>query len=187
MDIPEDLIEPEFILYAVALGELCNSWAKLEIGVRMLFFNASGLKPDRMGFGIVHCFGVRELLTAVRLCIIDNADGTIKAAALGHLNYIDNELRPRRNRHVHDPWHYSDQTGTVDRIDYTPRISKQPLRWETAEWSSSEDPAELWELVREVRRCDALLYTMQDALKAKPDAVASLLQAPPLQRYPLPQ
>ncbi len=188
MDIPEDLIEPQFIPYAVAVGELCNSWSKLEGGIRMLFLNASGMKPNRKSFGIVHTMGVRDLMAAVKICIVENPNQALQVSAISCLDYIDSALRPRRNRHVHDPWFYSDQTEVMNRVDYTPKIAKQPLRYIVADWTDCESPADVWALVREVRTNTDLLKTMQDALNGDVTAAQALHEAPLRRLYrPPPQ
>ncbi len=74
MDYPEDLVDPELIPYAIAVGTLCNSWANLESAIRCLFMVVSEMPLDNSSFGIAHCFDMRDQITAIKLAYVAKRD-----------------------------------------------------------------------------------------------------------------
>src|SRR3954464_161577 len=102
LDFEDDLIHPELTPYALAVGALCNSWSRLESAARMLFLKVSGMPIDRHSFNIVHALSFNDQLTAIKIAFVGrrSADPRKVEMVLRIINYIDNTLRPRRNRNV---------------------------------------------------------------------------------------
>jgi hypothetical protein len=94
--------------FALNIGRLCNEWQDLEFGIEMIFSLVAGIPrgPERT---MVHCLDVRDLMVAIRIGVIATATPRTTPWAnevVFAMNYIDNTLRPRRNRYVHDSlWH----------------------------------------------------------------------------------
>lgn len=192
-----ELLADELIPYAIAVGTLCNHWASLESGIRMLFFKASGMPLDnRASFGIVHCLAFRDLIAAIRLSFVENTKSRPEVTdfALDALHYIDSVLRIRRNRYVHDIWHYDDQADRVERVTYVPRIKKPQAR-EPRDWTpmdfNTENVDDLWATIREVRDHSNLVRGLQDAFNGSmPEALPrleTLLKSQPQRRFLHPQ
>ena len=112
--------------------------------------------------------------------------------ALETFNYIDNVLRNRRNRYVHDIWGYDFQAEWVQRTTYTPKIyrpqSREPRDWTPMDIHSDESLEDLWATVREILDHSETLKTLQDAFNPGRGAViARLLQSPPSRQFQPPQ
>jgi hypothetical protein len=188
------LLDDELIPYTLAVGALCNHWASLESATRMLFFKASGMPMDnRASFGIVHCLAFRDLIAAIRLSFVENTKSRpdVTKFALDTFHYIDSILRLRRNRYVHDIWHYDEQAERVERVTYVPRIRKpqarEPLDWTPMDFNA-DDIDDLWNTVREVRDHSDILRELQDAFNEVYPAEAKarleeLLKSPPQRRF----
>jgi hypothetical protein len=186
MKYPKNLLEPPLLPYAIAVGTLCNAWANLEGAIRMLFLQISRMPHDRTSFGIAHILDVREQIAAIKLAFVAKS-GNAKLVDAVHsiMNYIDNVLRPWRNRFVHDPWYYSDQIGAVERFSRTPRVFRpqahQPREWTPLEISENELSL-IWKTVRDIREYQRVLYDLQDCFRDKQRAISKLLRSPPKQR-----
>src|SRR5690606_4163946 len=136
----------------------------------------------------------REILKALRLIFVERTrdNSALTDFAIEAFNYIDNVLRLRRNRYVHDIWGYDCQAESVSRTPYTPTMSKPPSR-EPRDWSpmdihSDESLDDVWATVREVDEHSQALKELQDAFNPGRGAViARLLQSPPSRRFQRPQ
>lgn len=184
-----DLMPEAYVPHALAIGALCNSWSMLESQTRMLLIKASAMPISRLSFGIVHCFDVRDCLTAIKLAIID-AKWSVEVSneAISCINYIDSTLRVRRNRFVHDTWIYDEQGETMERFDHTPRMYK-PQAFRPLDWMprsiATETAEEIWVTTNEIAAHDAQLRAMQPVFNRDPGAGEALLAArPPRQLQP---
>ena len=187
LEYPDDLIHPELTPYALAVGALCNSWSRLESAARMLFLKASGMPIDRYSFSIVHALSFNDQLMAIKVAFVGRAgDQKLVDFALETINYIDNVLRGRRNRYVHDLWNYDPYFERAERIDYSVKIgrpqSRQPLDV-PAMSITSDSLDDLWLTVREVRDHSVLLNDLQGCLNREPGLLEGLLRSPPQRRF----
>jgi hypothetical protein len=135
-DIPDDLLDPALAPHALAVGALCNAWAHMESGIRWLFLNVSQFEcGPRTQIAIVNTIAPRDLMRAVKMALIESDRiQIIKDIGCDTLDYIDNELRPWRNRYVHDRWHHFLDDGDIARWSDTPTLKRagahRPLQLE---------------------------------------------------------
>jgi hypothetical protein len=106
-----------------AIGMLCNEWADLEIAVAVLFIAVAKMPQDNFSLAICRTLAFRDMIDASKVAIISRFqnDAWIDAVK-AELNYIDNDLRPERNRLVHDQWGL--ELGTPFQFHISPRLYK---------------------------------------------------------------
>lgn len=114
--------------HAKAIGQLCMEWARLEGDIKNLFMFTIGLSPiDSTAQVIINSLDLKisSLITAIRAgCVARNFHPGCRAALDEALNYIDNYLRPARNRMVHDIWSETDMTETAITYRATPKTRR---------------------------------------------------------------
>jgi hypothetical protein len=112
--------------FALGVGRLCHAWADLERGLAGLFaFTAGMVSPPY--WPMIDCISTRDLVTAIKVGAIsvasDAAERDWADEVVSLMDYVDNELRPRRNRYVHDHW-IADPRRGVMQSSRTPRLVK---------------------------------------------------------------
>jgi hypothetical protein len=187
LEYPDDLIHHELTPYALAVGALCNSWSHLESAARMLFLKVSGMPADRYSFSIVHALSFNDQLMAIKVAFIGRAgDPNLVKLVLRIVNYIDNTLRARRNRYVHDLWNYDEDSEQAERFDYSVRFAKaqsrQPLDVPAMD-ITAESLEDLWMTVREIHEHSKALFRLQDCFNKREGALEALLKSPPQRRF----
>ena len=108
---------------AHAVGSLCQRWAILETAIRKLLLRTLRM-PDDVGSDLMlRCFDFRDQLSAIKVgvalmmipdMVIDEVVETV--------DYIDNTLRLRRNRLVHDQWSHEPGFHHANRSQTTPKV-----------------------------------------------------------------
>ena len=91
-------------VFDLNIGRLCRAWERLEWSVGCLFSNVAGMTQGPTG-NMVRCLDLRDLLAAIKIGVVaQDADRTRywTSEVLVTMDYIDNVLRNRRNRYVHD-------------------------------------------------------------------------------------
>jgi len=90
--------------FALNIGRLCHEWSTLESAVAVLFCEVAQI-PAGPVRNMISCVDLRDQISAIKVGVVavgaDDArywTGQVTEA----VDYIDNVLRPRRNRHVHD-------------------------------------------------------------------------------------
>ncbi len=155
-DVPDDLLDPALAPHALAVGALCNAWAHLEECVRWLFLNVANLEcGPRTSIAIVNTLQPRDMIRAVKFALVESLrPQEIKTMGCEALDYIDSELRPWRNRYVHDRWHHFIEDGDIARWNDTPSIkrpgSRQPPEL-TPFTINYEDVRLVYELAQDVK------------------------------------
>jgi hypothetical protein len=119
--------------YALAVGQLCNQWAQLETTVRNLVIRIGRMNLEGPVLPMMRCYAFRDHLTAIRIGAVASGqnqawiDGTVEA-----IDYIENVLRNRRNRFVHDQWVRIGDIGApsvgVGLINFTPKVKRAQSR-----------------------------------------------------------
>lgn len=191
-DTPAEVIDRDVLPgVAMAIGTLCQNWADLEHGAVLLLGALSGMKRDAHTLAILRCFGFRDQLTAIKMaasCRVSNeglADLIIDA-----VDYVDNILRPRRNRIVHDRWSES-ATGRLEalRWDMTPRLQRAQSRVRPAlvEPQPTTEPfVEVLRASAEVGAYGEYLCSLAVAvIQPSPGRLDELLGERPQRPYPL--
>ncbi|MGH7022938.1 MAG: hypothetical protein ACREEB_05005 [Caulobacteraceae bacterium] len=109
---------------AYQLGRLCHVWAEVEFTISRLFETVGGMRAQGAPM-MLDCLDPRDKTMAVKAGAIPyaTARGAAWAAELiDSLNYVDNTLRPIRNRYVHDLWREHDKLAV--RFTFRPKIEK---------------------------------------------------------------
>ncbi|MDX9998599.1 MAG: hypothetical protein WCY15_12860 [Phenylobacterium sp.] len=115
--------------FMLAVGRLCGAWAELEFFVQQFFVGALRMPEEDASYAIANCIDFRDQIRAIKVAIVafkmppDWAEEVIES-----LDYIDNILRLRRNRYVHDRWDVNPLTWEVYRTNRTPKIGKPQSR-----------------------------------------------------------
>ncbi|HYC75255.1 hypothetical protein, partial [Brevundimonas sp.] len=95
-------------VFDLNIGRLCRSWERLEWTVGCVFSSVAGMPQGPIG-NMVRCLGLRDMLAAIKIGVVaQDVDRTRlwTVEVLVAADYIDNVLRTRRNRYVHDGiWH----------------------------------------------------------------------------------
>jgi len=109
--------------HAHAIGHLCIAWSSLE-SLTDLFLTVL-LKMGRpdVNSAVIHNADTREkwqMIISVGFLKQINTDWYGRLLSL--MNHIDNDLRPERNRMVHDRWDYSQ--ATIKRFRPIARVLK---------------------------------------------------------------
>jgi hypothetical protein len=113
---------------AEALGFLVMLWGRLEelinVGVLRL------LRVRRVRYELVGHIDFREKIQIVKSVAFTLAPGTAWFDDIEkHLNFIDNELRPERNRMIHDLWWMQHKTHTsMVRFGSSPKLKRPQSR-----------------------------------------------------------
>ncbi len=92
--------------FALNVGRLCQEWNHVEMRIGWVFAEVAQIPKGPLR-NMVSALSVRDQIAAVRLGLVVIADQNEHerdwCGQMGEcLNYIDGELRPRRNRYVHD-------------------------------------------------------------------------------------
>lgn len=90
--------------FSLNIGRLCHEWEVLEWSVEILFALIAGI-PSGPVRSMIHCLDVRDMMEAIKVGAVATATPDMQhwtEEVIGSMDYIDNTLRPRRNRFVHD-------------------------------------------------------------------------------------
>ena len=185
---PDESILP----YTQAVGAVCIEWVGLEKHVAWAVVTLSGMKGDPCDFAIVRCYDFRDQLAALKVAAVARmTNPECLEAWLAALDYVDNVLRPRRNRYVHDLWHlgFCDLTDNViRRQNLSPKVfrpqSRQPLTWAIGELIP-ENLAEMHHTIWEVIEHAGFIEELSSKYELPNDdpSLRALLQTPPQRRF----
>jgi len=117
MSIEEPYLAPEFNDHARALGVMCVVWGHLEASLNLLLSMLLDLNDAKLNETVNHNVDMRNKLQIVLgLGYLKVKNDTWFTILKWVIETIDNDLRPRRNRFIHDTWTKTD-TGAVKRIE----------------------------------------------------------------------
>jgi hypothetical protein len=115
---------------SLSIGRLCREWADLELTITQIFVSVatkSAYQAPSYLLAMSDCLDFRDKLSAIRLGVVASAHGVSTRAwaeeVVATINYIDNQLRPRRNRLVHDLWR--PHSRGAKRLTVAPKIYRQ--------------------------------------------------------------
>ena len=132
-------------LYPASAGKM-RGW---QTSAQHLYVAVSGMPVGGVSAHMTSCLDLRDIMNALRIgAIVATESDTVgrrwAETLVDSLNYIDNTLRPLRNRFVHDSW-YVDLDKGVSRFTYAPKIvqgqSRQP-KTVTPGQTAKQDPRE---------------------------------------------
>ena len=144
-------VHPKLVGHAIALGAVCIHWAHLEIFLDWLLDSMLGIE-DRLIFQtLAHNIDFREKLQIVAgLGFLKKPNERWFEVLKISTDQIDNDLRNRRNRFIHDRWGITDdgikkiqlQTGTKKPQAFQPEqyyTQTETLVKDESVWQLSED------------------------------------------------
>jgi len=194
MPDPRLNIPPPLEETASGIGILCHEWADLEQSICGSLVWAARIQSGANSKAIVRCFDFRDQLAALKMALVTRVKNEQAIDALFQsIDYIDNTLRIRRNRYVHDLWFLGDMPDRegiqVFRSSYTAKIfrpqAKQPraLKFDMRH----ELLDDMIQTVEEIRLHRAFIITVIDRLKRGRGMAGLLSELPPRHFLPRPE
>jgi hypothetical protein len=115
--------------HAQAIGYLCIIWGWLELSVNTFLCTLTGMDTDDAAAALVYNMDFRNKLKAlltlgfVRKPSDEKPSNEWYSNLESVVNEIDNDLRPERNRMVHDSWHPGEDD--VLRITHNAKVARE--------------------------------------------------------------
>lgn len=153
------------------VGLLCNAWAEAEDRGREFFINVSDMRVTAKAYAIVRCLDMRDIYKASKVAIVFAwTDEKLRDEALDVITYIDETLRPARNRCVHDRWVTHHSLMETRRYNHTPKIRKPQSRQIAVEEVSISVPTaqELENLIYDIRHQASYLNAIMMCVRQHP-------------------
>lgn len=122
-DVRDGLAKLDRDIAALSVGVLCQRWSLLETAMRKLLRRVMRMPDDAASDLVLRCIDFRDQLTAIKVGVaLMMIPETVIDEVIETVDYIDNTLRPRRNRLVHDQW--ADERGSrqAQRIQVAPKV-----------------------------------------------------------------
>lgn len=123
----------EYALLSKALGDLCLGWSVLEHTVHDICLHYAGAVhhgfDGEEAYDVLHvalaAMDLRQTISVTK-AVIHMASSPLSPKLYERaeelLNYIDNEMRPERNRFIHDIWSVEDAGKGISRHQMGPRV-----------------------------------------------------------------
>jgi hypothetical protein len=161
-----------------AIGDVCIYWSHIEDHVHGLILHLAMYQDDafekkpvyQILHGVVCQLDLRQKISAAKVLahnVTQPTDFYERAESL--LNYVDNELRPERNRYVHDLWEYQD--GRIVRNSMNPRVIKPQSRMREVRLISEKEFASVDEITAFAEK----LFDARDRLSLLDGELAGLI------------
>jgi hypothetical protein len=145
---------------AEALGFLTMFWGHLEGKINSIVIKL--LKTRNLHYQIVGHIGFREKLQIIKSVAFTSTDYVSPTPTENIewfdklediINFIDNELRPNRNRMIHDMWIGKSASDALIRFGFAPKLKRSQPRQRTLERDIVPVPAaEIWTFCIRVQR-----------------------------------
>lgn len=148
------LLDPALTEHHLALGVVCREWASLEQDVGWAL--AMLLKTESIATPmILRPVDVRDQLASIKIgALFSSLSKRWTESVVDTANYIDNDLRPLRNRYVHDHWFVDVDGVTVYRLEISLTLRRPQSREALNLYAKAptEVPIEhMWILANEMR------------------------------------
>ncbi|MDE2229978.1 MAG: hypothetical protein KGL11_13195 [Alphaproteobacteria bacterium] len=162
----------KFKPYAVSIRAVCLQWSMLESSVDWLFETLSTVKKVKKFQTISHNIDFREKLQIILGLAHLRRRKKLFQVTKWCIDQIDNDLRVRRNRFVHDLWQLKPKDGTLrgaklatmERIQHSTGFRKKPRQIEYYTFKTgSESPTEVMALCNEIHRMGLRLNILRFA------------------------
>ena len=173
--------QPALDKYALELGYVSIYWAKVERGLDRLIETLTPLPRGHVAEAITGNADLRSKLQMIRaLAFVRRpADGFFEYV-LGLLDYIDNDIRPRRNDHIHGGVFRSADGRTVRRLQRTKLRRPQSFQIELS--TLEEVPArirDMRQLCSDLQRVSWALMELDlslslDEMEARIDVISGI-------------
>ncbi len=147
--------------HARAIGYVCIYWAALEHGIDSLLQTITPLEPGKVSESITANADMCDKLQMLKaLGFVRKPNDPWFLHIEQVINQIDNELRPERDRFIHDAW-----VGLKPVKRHTRRTSLKRSQSRTVELTTYEDvpvqPAEIWKFVNEISDAQVWLKVLE--------------------------
>jgi hypothetical protein len=109
--------------HATEIGKVCVAWSYLELDLTLFLHDLCGISNAQVNNVLLGIIDLREkikALTALGFAMRPNDEWY--ALLSKSLNYIDSDLRPKRNRLVHDFWVNMPDFTTILRMQFVQKI-----------------------------------------------------------------
>lgn len=175
--------------FALGVGQLCQAWAELETSVMFVLRLVAQMPDTTATQTIIRSFDFRDQLAAVKVgAHYLEVDQRWKDAVFESVDYIDNVLRNRRNRYVHDYWLPDFDGKGVMRVQHVHKWEKpqarQPIRLKTQQ-SARETIEDLNATITEVTDHSDYLSELYCAINQQDgELLAETLSKPPQRLFP---
>ena len=148
--------------HAHAIGHLCVAWSSLESTTDLFLSVVLNIKPHHIRTAVINNINTREKWKMIlSVCFLKQFKDGWYASLTHEMNRIDNDLRPERNRMVHDHWDYR-ETQIVRRQSVAKVYKNQTvLEYKDVEAKPVEE-REIWELTVHVMASIAELLDLLD-------------------------
>lgn len=118
------LLDPALAEYHLALGVICREWAQLETVINWCLCDL----VDGHKIGLEYIFAplaVRDEMASIKIAATFARKGQRWTnSVVDAVNYIDNTLRPIRNRYVHDNWFRDLDPKRVYRMERSVKLQR---------------------------------------------------------------
>lgn len=169
------------------VGLLCNAWAEAEDRGREFFINVVDMPVTQMAYSVARCIDIRDVYEASRIAIVEIWDDhRLRDEALSVITYINQTLRPARNRCVHDRWFFHPSLMETRQYDHTPRVHRPQSRQFAVKNIRVSTPMteDMDNLIYDIRHQAAYLNALMMCVKQHPNFPArETLQERPQRRY----
>jgi hypothetical protein len=124
-EILDDLKKLPWREHAQEIGVVCVLWTKLELMLDVLLLGLLESSCETTASVILTTMNLREKVAAIKVIGFKKKSSDQWFADLdAALNTIDEELRPERNRYVHDYWFAAETGEPVVRVQHKAKLVK---------------------------------------------------------------
>jgi hypothetical protein len=162
------------------LGRLCMSWSHLELDLTLLLHSLMGVSDPTVNNTILGVMGLREKIQALHTIGFKRAPSRQWYDSLSKtLTMIDNDLRPERNRMIHDFW-ITDIDGDLQRSRLNPRVVNVKSRTKAVQLSvNAKITPELMSLLcSNIETASVAINLLNHDLNATPSPNITRVQIP---------
>lgn len=144
--------DSKFAKYALPIGWVCMQWTALEVEINGLLLALIPMEQGHAGQSLMAQIDMREKVQIAKtLGFIKKPDDKWFKELQELLNYIDNELRIKRNRYVHDLWFFEEEK--MKKMQFVNAI-KRPQSWKPLELLTHSEtevqPSEIWKTADQI-------------------------------------
>lgn len=187
--LPDDKIplSTHLIPYAKAIGLVCIDWSLLESTIDKFLFDLMKIENPKKFETICHSIDLRDKIhILIQLGFLAKPGDAWFAALKWCCDQIDNDLRNRRNRFIHDKWLLRIEGPNpfyVERVAQKTGIKKAPATGKFEHFTEeigNEKPQDILDLAAEIHLMGTRLTIISFGLDGSPDWESLLEEEAPL-------
>lgn len=150
--LPYNVMNENLADHAVAIGYVCIYWGLIEINLDKMVTYLTQFKDMKTAIIFAANMDIRDKIDLLKaLGFANKPDQEWYDEFARTLNIVNGDLRPRRNRYVHDIWTVEDEQ--ILKITMKTKIANIPPSGEkelVLETPKETTPEEIWKLCREM-------------------------------------